>query len=300
MAAALALARRGLGRVWPNPAVGCVLVRDGRVVGRGWTQPGGRPHAETEALNRAGHAAKEATAYVTLEPCSHHGQTPPCCDALIAAGVARVVVAIKDPDPRVSGRGLAALEAAGIAVTLGVGAAEAEDVTAGFLSRVTRGRPLVTLKVATSLDGRIATATGHSQWITGPQARARGHRLRLENDAVLTGIGTVLADDPALTCRLPGAGDHSPVRVVLDSRLRLPPDSQLARTAATVPTWVLTAGAPEGMKRRPLEDLGVKVIPVAADGAGRVDPAPALQALGEAGLSRLLVEPGAAVSGALL
>ena len=204
MRAAFALARRGLGNVWPNPAVGCVLVRDGRVVGRGWTQPGGRPHAETEALRRAGALARGATAYVSLEPCSHWGRTSPCADALIAAGVRRVVAALEDPDPRVSGSGIARLREAGIAVETGLGAAEAAEINAGFLTRQRLGRPLVTLKLATSLDGKIATATGESQWITGPSARAYAHKLRAEHDAIMVGTGTVLADDPQLTCRLPG------------------------------------------------------------------------------------------------
>ena len=208
MRAALALARRGLGRVAPNPAVGCILVRDGIVVGRGWTQPGGRPHAETEALRRAGAAAAGAVAYVTLEPCAHHGSTPPCADALIAAGVSRVVVAIEDPDPRVAGRGLARLTAAGISVETGVCADEAGRLNAGFLKRIEHGLPLVTLKLATSLDGKIATHAGESQWITGEDARARGHLLRAQTDAIMIGSGTAQIDNPLLTCRLPGLEDR--------------------------------------------------------------------------------------------
>ena len=193
MRAALALARRGLGTTWPNPAVGCVIVRDGRVVGRGWTQPGGRPHAETEALRRAGEAARGATAYVTLEPCSHWGRTPPCCNALAAAGVARVVVAMRDPDPRVDGRGFAMLREAGIAVEEGLLEAEAQAINAGFSRRIREGLPLVTLKLATTLDGRIATAKGESRWITGPAARREAHAMRARHDAILVGSGTVLA-----------------------------------------------------------------------------------------------------------
>ncbi|MBX6375722.1 MAG: bifunctional diaminohydroxyphosphoribosylaminopyrimidine deaminase/5-amino-6-(5-phosphoribosylamino)uracil reductase RibD, partial [Acetobacteraceae bacterium] len=241
MRAALALARRGLGNAWPNPAVGCVLVRDGRVVGRGWTQPGGRPHAETEALRRAGpEGARGATAYVTLEPCSHHGRTPPCCDALIAAGVARVVVALQDPDSRVNGRGIARLRAAGIAVETGLCEAEARAINAGFIRRIHLGLPLVTLKLATTLDGRIATATGESRWITGPEARREAHALRARHDAVLVGSGTVLADDPDLTCRLPGMAKTPVLRVVADSRLRTPPAARLVATARQVPTWIVT------------------------------------------------------------
>src|SRR5689334_20006331 len=213
MRAALALARRGLGTVWPNPAVGCVIVSDGRVVGRGWTQPGGRPHGETEALRRAGEAARRATAYVSLEPCCHWGKTPPCVDALIAAGVRRVVVALEDPDPRVAGRGIARLRDAGVEVETGVCTEEAAEINAGFFCRLRLGRPLVTLKLATSLDGRIATRSGESQWITGPPARERSHLLRATHDAILVGTETVIADDPQLTCRLPGLADRSPVRV---------------------------------------------------------------------------------------
>ncbi|MFQ3623345.1 MAG: bifunctional diaminohydroxyphosphoribosylaminopyrimidine deaminase/5-amino-6-(5-phosphoribosylamino)uracil reductase RibD, partial [Acetobacteraceae bacterium] len=230
MRAALALARRGLGSVAPNPAVGCILVREGRVVGRGWTQPGGRPHAETEALRRAGAEARGATAYVTLEPCCHWGRTPPCTDALIAAGIARAVVALRDPDPRVNGEGLDRLRAAGIAVTEGVLAAEAAELNAGFLSRIRAGRPLVTLKLATTLDGRIAAASGESRWITGAAARRLAHGLRARNDAVMVGSGTALSDDPALTVRVPGLvppGHPGPVRIVADGRLRLPLTSVL-------------------------------------------------------------------------
>ena len=213
---ALALARRGLGNTWPNPAVGCVLVRDGRVVGRGWTQPGGRPHAEVRALAQAGEAARGATAYVTLEPCAHHGKTPPCAEALIRSGVARVVTALTDPDPRVSGRGHAMLRAAGIAVTEGVRESAAREAQRGFLTRVTLGRPMLTLKLATSFDGRIATALGESQWITAPAARRQVHALRLTHDAVMVGGGTARADRPGLNVR--GMGRvRQPVRVVVSS-----------------------------------------------------------------------------------
>lgn len=221
MAHALRLARRGLGNVWPNPAVGCVLIRDGRVVGRGWTQPGGRPHAERMALDQAGDLARSATAYVTLEPCAHHGRTPPCAEGLIAAGVTRVVSALTDPDPRVAGRGHAILRAAGVAVTEAVKEAEARDLQAGFLSRVTRGRPMVTLKLATSFDARIATARGESQWITGQQARAHVHLLRMQHDAIMVGGATARADLPALNVR--GLGPlRQPLRVVVSSQ-PLPP-----------------------------------------------------------------------------
>ncbi|MDO5605696.1 MAG: bifunctional diaminohydroxyphosphoribosylaminopyrimidine deaminase/5-amino-6-(5-phosphoribosylamino)uracil reductase RibD [Paracoccus sp. (in: a-proteobacteria)] len=217
MAHALRLARRGLGNVWPNPAVGCVLVRGGRIVGRGWTRPGGRPHAERVALDQAGGDARGATAYVTLEPCAHHGQTPPCADALIGAGVARVVSAMTDPDPRTAGQGHARLRRAGIEVTEGIRAAEAAHLQRGFVLRVTEGRPLVTLKLACTLDGRIATASGESRWITAAPARARVHLLRAQHDAVMVGGGTARADLPALNVR--GLGDlRQPLRVVLSSR----------------------------------------------------------------------------------
>jgi diaminohydroxyphosphoribosylaminopyrimidine deaminase/5-amino-6-(5-phosphoribosylamino)uracil reductase len=313
MRSALALARRGLGNVWPNPAVGCVLVhendsgentggRAGRVVGRGWTQPGGRPHAETEALGRASAAAKGATAYVTLEPCAHHGETPPCADALAAAGVVRVVAAIEDPDPRVAGQGLARLAAAGIEVTRGVGADEAAEINAGFFLRVRAGRPLVTLKLASTLDGRIAAPDGESRWITGEDARARAHVLRAEHDAVMIGSGTALADDPELTCRLPGfaGGRRQPVRVVMDSRLRLPSGAKLARTAAETPTWVVTAEAADPARKRAFAALGVEIVEVPAGPNGHVDAKAALAALGRRGLTRVLVEGGGTLAAALL
>lgn len=300
MRAALGLARRGLGMVAPNPAVGCVLVKDGRVVGRGWTQPGGRPHAEAEALGRAGAAAKGSTAYVTLEPCSHHGKTPPCAEALIAAGASRVVAAMVDPDPRVSGGGLARLRAAGLRVDVGLEAAAAEDLNAGFLLRVTQGRPLFTLKTATTLDGRIATHAGESRWITGPEARARGHRLRAEHDAILIGIGTALADDPDLTCRLPGLEHHSPIRVVLDSRLRLPLTGKLVATARQTPTWVITLAHGEKSRRQAFLDCGVQLIEAEPDSGGTPDLVWVARELGDRGLTRVLVEGGSHLSARFL
>jgi diaminohydroxyphosphoribosylaminopyrimidine deaminase/5-amino-6-(5-phosphoribosylamino)uracil reductase len=276
-----------------------VLVRAGRVIARGWTQAGGRPHAETEALARAGADARGATAYVSLEPCAHFGQTPPCAQALIAAGIARVVAAVADPDPRVAGGGLAALRAAGIDVTCGVAAEAAAALNAGFFLRVQEGRPLVTLKLATTLDGAIATASGESQWITGPLARARGHLLRAEHDAVLVGIGTALADDPELTCRLPGMAARQPVRVVADTALRLSPESRLVRGARDHPTWVLAGTAADPARARALEEQGVEVLPVAAED-GRLDLAAALRALAERGITRLLVEGGGALAAGLI
>jgi diaminohydroxyphosphoribosylaminopyrimidine deaminase/5-amino-6-(5-phosphoribosylamino)uracil reductase len=300
MGAALALARRGLGLVWPNPAVGCVIVNKDRVVGRGWTQPGGRPHAETEALALAGDAARGGTAYVTLEPCCHFGRTPPCVDALIAAGLSRAIIALEDPDPRVAGGGLARLRAAGIAVEVGLGAAEAAVINAGFFCRVQLGRPLVTLKLATSLDGRIATAAGESLWITGAAARERAHLLRATHDAILAGTDTVIADNPELTCRLPGLAEQSPVRVVIDRQLRVPPDARLFAGARVVPTWVLTLASADRARQKALGDAGVVVIPADPDPAGRIDLAGALALLGERGLTRLLVEGGGRLAAALL
>ncbi len=300
MRTALALARRGLGAVWPNPAVGCVIVNAGRVVGRGWTQPGGRPHAETEALRRAGAAARGATAYVSLEPCCHWGRTPPCADALIKAGVRRVVVALEDPDPRVAGNGIARLRAADLAVEIGPGAEEAAELNAGFLSRQRLGRPLVTLKLATSLDGKIATASGESQWITGPAARERTHLLRARHDAVMVGTGTVIADDPQLTCRLPGLGLRSPARVVLDRRLRLPLSAHVIADARRTPSWVITLPSADHARREALLAAGAVVIAVDPDGEGGIDLAAALAALAERGITRLLVEGGARLAAALL
>jgi diaminohydroxyphosphoribosylaminopyrimidine deaminase / 5-amino-6-(5-phosphoribosylamino)uracil reductase len=300
MRLALSLARRGLGTVWPNPAVGCVIVADGRVAGRGWTQPGGRPHAETEALARAGERAGGGTAYVSLEPCCHWGATPPCVDALISAGISRVVAALEDPDRRVAGQGLRRLAAAGVAVETGLCAAEAAEINAGFLHRIHLGRPLVTLKLATSLDGRIATTIGQSRWITGPTARERAHALRAMHDAVMVGTGTVLADNPQLTCRLPGLERRSPVRIVLDRYLRIPPGAHVVAAARQVPTWLLTVPEADRTRVATLINDGVIVVEVPADCTGGLDLAAALQVLGARGITRLLVEGGAQLAMALL
>lgn len=299
MAHALRLAARGLGNVWPNPAVGCVLVKDDQIVGRGWTQPGGRPHAERRALDQAGPRAAGATAYVTLEPCAHHGQTPPCATGLIAAGVARVVTALTDPDARVSGKGHAMLRAAGIEVTEGVMAAEAARLNAGFLKRVMRGLPFVTLKLATTLDGRIATASGESRWITGPEARRHVHLLRLSHDAVLVGAGTARADDPDLTVRDMGAV-RQPVRIVLDSRLSHAPDSRLGRTARENPVWMVHTAAAPPDARAAWAGTGAELIEVTATAAGQVDPAAALRALAARGLTRILCEGGGQLAASLV
>jgi diaminohydroxyphosphoribosylaminopyrimidine deaminase/5-amino-6-(5-phosphoribosylamino)uracil reductase len=298
MAHALRLAARGLGNVWPNPAVGCVIVRDGVVVGRGWTQPGGRPHAEVRALLQAGALAEGATVYVTLEPCAHHGQTPPCAEALIAAKVARVVTALTDPDPRVSGKGHALLRAAGIAITEGVLTNEATHLNAGFLKRVTQGLPFVTLKLAASLDGRTATATGESRWITGPEARRKVHAMRLSHDAVMVGSGTALADDPDLTVRDMGAV-RQPIRIVLDRLLKHSPQSRLGRTAKDHPVWLLHGPASPQGARSAWEATGATLIET-PETNGHLDLKAALQALASKGLTRILSEGGSTVSAALV
>lgn len=295
MRAALALAERTLGRTWPNPAVGCVIVREGHIVGRGWTAPGGRPHAETVALEHAGEAARGATAYVTLEPCANEGVSPPCCRALVRAGIRRVVVGCIDPDPRVNGRGLAHLRAAGIEVVEGCLEAEARRQNLGLYRRILDGRPMVALKLATSLDGRIATSAGDSRWISSERARAEAHRLRACHDAVAVGSGTALADDPELTCRLPGLENSQPVRIVFDRRLRLSPDSTLARTSDRAPVWVLTRTGADAARRAELEARGVEVIE-----AGEPFLPSALAELARRGLTRLLVEGGGTLATALL
>ncbi|PIE08922.1 MAG: riboflavin biosynthesis protein RibD, partial [Rhodobacterales bacterium] len=295
MRLALSLGRRGMGACWPNPAVGCVLVQPdgagGRIIGRGWTQPGGRPHGEVMALAQAGDA-RGATAYVTLEPCAHHGQTPPCAQALIEAGVARVVVALTDPDPRVNGGGIAMLRAAGIEVVSDVLRDEAARDHAGFVSRITRGRPIVTLKLANSFDGRIATATGESQWITGPEARRYVHALRARHDAVMVGGGTARADDPSLTVRGLGV-TRQPVRVVLSRTLDLPLDSQLARTAREVPVWLCHGAGADRALISAWQGLGAETVAVGV-ARGQLDPRAVLEALAARGLTRVFCEGGGA------
>ena len=298
MSHALALAARGLGRTWPNPAVGCLLVKDGRVIGRGWTQPGGRPHAERMALDAAGAAARGATAYVTLEPCAHHGKTPPCAEGLVAAGITRVVSAQTDPDPRVSGRGHALLRDAGIAVTEGVLESRARALQSGFLKRVTLGLPFVTLKLAATLDGRIATAGGESRWITGAEARRRVHLMRLTHDAVLTSSATALADDPDLTARDLGAG-HQPLRILADAGLRVPPGGRLGRTAQKTPVWVLHGDAAPPDARAAWQATGARLIPCAMAG-GHLDLTSGFRAFAAEGLTRILIEAGGLFAAALI
>jgi diaminohydroxyphosphoribosylaminopyrimidine deaminase / 5-amino-6-(5-phosphoribosylamino)uracil reductase len=298
MALALTLGRRGLGNTWPNPAVGAVVVNDGIVVGRGWTQPGGRPHAEIEALRRAGAAARGATLYATLEPCSHHGRSPPCADAIVAAGVVRVLSAMEDPNPEVAGMGHARLRAAGVAVEVGLGAEEARRGHGGHIRRMRERRPHVTLKLAVSADEKVALAGRKPIAITGEAANERVHRLRAQHDAILIGIGTALADDPLLTCRLPGMAVRSPVRVVLDSALRLAPTSRLAATSAQTLVWIFADQALPGQER-PLADLGVEVLRVPGAG-GRLDLTSVLRGLAERGITRLMVEGGPTVAAAFV
>ena len=293
MTLAARLGHRALGTTAENPPVGCVIVKDGVIVGLGWTQPGGRPHAETEALEMAGAGAKGATAYVTLEPCAHHGRTPPCAKALAQAGIARVVAALEDPDPRVAGEGFAILRQAGISVETSLAEAEARPDLAGFLYRITKKRPYVILKLALSSDGKIAEVPRQRTTITGSEVKKRTHLMRAQSDAILVGLGTVLADDPDLTCRLPGLEDRSPVRVVADSRLAIPRTSHLAQTAGKVPVWLLSladgAIAP-----------GVEVLRCNQGPDGHVDPNDAMRRLARRGINRVLAEGGARLARGLI
>src|SRR6201985_308130 len=296
MQLALTLGRRGLGRTWPNPSVGAVIVKNGVIVGRGWTQPGGRPHAEPEALKRAGEAARGATLYVTLEPCSHFGKSPPCADAIIAAGISRVVAAIEDPNPEVAGKGHARLRAAGIPVDVGLFAEEAARDHAGHFRRVRDGRPHVILKLAVSADDKIAAAGHKPVAITGETARTRVHLLRAQCDAILVGIGTALADDPLLTCRLPGMAARSPVRVVLDRALRLSGDRRMVHSARETPLWVVGSELAEAAAATRLGAAGAQVIRAAHEDRRGLDLPELLHALSERGITRLLVEGGSRVA----
>lgn len=303
MARALALAQRAAGRTSPNPLVGAVLVRGGRVVGEGFHEGAGLPHAEAVALAAAGEAARGATLYVNLEPCAHFGRTPPCADAVIAAGVSRVVAACRDPNPLVAGRGLARLRAAGVSVTEGVLAEQARELNEPFFKFITTGCPFVLMKVAMTLDGKIATAAGESRWITGEEARAEVHRWRGRLDTVLVGIGTVLADDPLLTARLPGARD--PVRVVVDSRLRLPPCARVLNPESPAPLWVATTEAAWRERGRQLlaaareRGAACEVIPL-PQREGRVDLRALAQELGQRRITGVLLEGGATLNAAML
>ncbi|MBN8964554.1 MAG: bifunctional diaminohydroxyphosphoribosylaminopyrimidine deaminase/5-amino-6-(5-phosphoribosylamino)uracil reductase RibD [Rhizobiales bacterium] len=299
MQLALAVGRRGLGRTWPNPSVGAVVVKDGVILGRGWTQPGGRPHAETEALKRAGRAARGATLYATLEPCSHQGKTPPCVDAIIRAGITRVVSALDDPNPEVAGQGYAKLRERGIAVDTGLCAEEAARAHAGHLRRMRDSRPHVLLKLAVSADGKAGLADRKPTAITGEEARTRVHLMRAEADAILVGVGTVLSDDPHLTCRLPGMRERSPVRVILDAKLRAPLSTSIVSTAREVPTWAVGSTDASPIAEDILKAKGVEVLRVEAKD-GLLDLPQVLKALAERGITRLMVEGGPRVAAAFV
>lgn len=303
MQSALALARRALGTTWPNPAVGCVIVRDGRLIGRGVTAPGGRPHAETQAIAHAARTcpqgARGATAYVTLEPCAHHGRTPPCSEALIEAGIERVVCAISDPDPRVNGRGLNTLRSAGVQTSVGVLADQARRVNCGFLSRIERNRPHVMLKLATTLDGRIATRTGESRWITGPEARRHVHVMRARSDAVLIGAGTARTDDPMLDVRDIGLSGRKPVRIVVDGALSLPLTGRLAATARQHPVWILHRPGAPVERANALKQIGVELLECPAENGVLFMPE-AMRRLAESGLTRIMCEGGGRLAASLL
>lgn len=304
MAAAHSLGRRNLGQTFPNPAVGALVVRfeSGQpvIISRGYTAVGGRPHAETEALRIAGEAARGATTYVTLEPCAHHGKTPPCADAIVNAGIARAVIAIEDPNPDVKGQGIALLREAGIEVTLGVGAEEARITHAGHFRRMTDGRPHIILKIAVSADGKSALPGRRPAEISCEASRAEAHMLRATSDAILVGSGTVLADDPMLTCRLPGMSDRSPIRIVLDGKLLTPVDSKLVRSAREVPLWIVARNSAPAEAEQRLVEAGAEVLRVKAEVDGRVDLKAALQRLAERGITRVLVEGGPVLSAMLV
>lgn len=300
MAHALALARRGLGLTWPNPSVGCIIVSpSGEIVGRGWTAPGGRPHAEAIALERARDQARGATLYVTLEPCDHAGRGAPCADAIVTAGPARVVLAMRDPDSRTAGNGIDRLRAAGIEVREGVLADNALEIVLGHVLRVTKGRPAVTLKLALGSDGLVPRGHGSPTFVTGADARAHAHLLRARSDAILVGRGTIVADNPSLTCRLPGMECRSPVRVVLDSRLRTPPTARLFEDLI-VPVWLVCAEDERQPNAAALLERGAEILPVPADAEGLPSIRETLDALALRGITSVLVEGGPSVARALL
>jgi diaminohydroxyphosphoribosylaminopyrimidine deaminase/5-amino-6-(5-phosphoribosylamino)uracil reductase len=301
MAQALQLARRGLGQTWPNPSVGAVLVgATGEILARGWTAPGGRPHAEAIAIERAGRKARGATLYVTLEPCAHAGGRGPACTEIIAeAKPARTVIALRDPDARTAGRGIERLAKSGIAVEEGVLSEEARAVALGHILRVTEGRPAVTLKLAVGSDGLIAKGAGAPVWVTGPDARAHGHLLRARNDAILVGRATIMDDDPTLTCRLPGMSCRSPVRVVLDRRLRTSPRARLFDDLM-VPVWIVCSADEEHPTTDALQDRGAEIVQVPVDSHGLLAVRDTLETLAGRGITRVLVEGGPSVARAFL
>jgi diaminohydroxyphosphoribosylaminopyrimidine deaminase / 5-amino-6-(5-phosphoribosylamino)uracil reductase len=297
MREALGLAEEMLGLTTPNPAVGCVIVRGGEIVGRGVTAAGGRPHAETQALAEAGELARGSTAYVSLEPCAHRGQTPPCARALIDAGVVRVVVGCSDPYPAVRGRGIATLKRAGIEVTMGVLEAECQRLNQGFFTRVMRGRPLGILKLAATVDGRIAAASGDSQWISSEESRTVVHRWRREADAVMAGAATVIADNPRFTCRI--AGGRDPARVIIDGRLKTPPDARIFTQESSAPTILVTTAANLGRAQKRYRETNAEVIGAAGE-SGKVDLNALACEFGKRGWCRVLIEGGARLAGAAI
>ncbi len=299
MRLALSLGRHGLGRTWPNPAVGAVIVNNGGIVGRGWTQAGGRPHAEVEALTRAGGLARGATLYVTLEPCSHHGKSPPCADAVIASGIARVVSAMEDPNQEVAGRGHARLRDAGISVYVGIEAATARRDHAGHIRRMRDSRPQIMLTLAVSADGKAAGAGGKRVAITGEAVRNRVHLLRAQSDAIMIGISTAFADDPILTCRLPGMLKMSAIRVVLDAGLRLPMQSRLVASAGETPLWIIAGKDAPSASETAVRERGGEVLRV-AEKRGRLDLREAMKLLVARGITRLMVEGGPTVASAMI
>ncbi|HPD82494.1 MAG: bifunctional diaminohydroxyphosphoribosylaminopyrimidine deaminase/5-amino-6-(5-phosphoribosylamino)uracil reductase RibD [Alphaproteobacteria bacterium] len=292
MKSALNLARTGLGLTWPNPSVGCVIIKDGHVVGRGRSGDGGRPHAETVALNMAGKHAKGAFVYVTLEPCAHHGKTPPCAQALIDAGVSKVIIATEDTDDRVSGKGIEMLRAAGIEVVVGIMAEQARDLNKGFFLRHAEQRPLISLKTATTLDAKIATSTGESKWITGELARKRAHLLRVQHDAIAVGVNTIISDNPQLNSRLNGIVKNQ-VRIIFDTHLRLKGTEKIFENLLENPVWVVTTIEATSDKARPLVNAGADLITVSKNADGKIDLSQAMNALCARGITRLLVEGGA-------
>jgi diaminohydroxyphosphoribosylaminopyrimidine deaminase/5-amino-6-(5-phosphoribosylamino)uracil reductase len=297
MKMALDLSRRCLGSVSPNPAVGCVIVKNNHVIARGWTENGGRPHAETIALSRTDDA-KDSTVYVTLEPCAHHAKTPPCADALVQAKVAKVIIAIGDPDPRVNGDGLKILEQAGIEVELGLMKDEADFIHQGFFQKTKQQRPLVTVKVASSRDGKISKSAGVQNWVTGRVSRRRGHLYRANHDAVMVGIGTALIDDPALDCRISGLEPCSPLRIVLDTHLRLPPESKLYKSAKNIPLWIMT-NSNDQVKYAELKECGAEIFYIEKNQAGQLVLEQVMNILAAQGITRLLSEGGAQLNASL-
>ena len=305
MQSALSLARRSQGRTRPNPTVGAIIVRGDRVLGAGTTADGGRPHAEAVALAQAtarygADAIRGAEIFVTLEPCAHQGQTPPCVEALIAAGISRVICPLEDPDPRVAGRGVARLREAGITVDIGLMKNEARAANAGFLSRIERGRPWLVLKLASTVDGRIATASGESRWITGPAARRRVHLMRARSDAILNGAGTARTDDPSLDVRELGLGAMRPVRIVADGSLSLPLTSKLARTAKTQPVWLLHRNGVAKDRAEAMRGVGIDLIETEARPTGELDMSDALGHLAAQGITRVLCEGGGRLAASLI